>query len=232
MKTKLAILVSLGLLLLLGISVVMADDGGYPWKDHASPYDFLFGNMIDSHQQTRVNQQEKLRGFIYIHYTGEFTEDGYPIAQKAHCDREACDIGWSVRGVEMEAELVCLSPRTWLVDPDALPRQRGFTHFHWLGDPYSPHGQGDPEAGLIVGETYEGYLMRRMARNTFWWTGSEKSSNPGHLVTPGLDPHSNIVFPGDEVQCNAHGGHDDGGGGCDDGDDHDECGGGHGITDQ
>ncbi len=98
MKTKLAILVSLSLLVLLGVSAVMADDGGYPWKDHASPYDFLFGNMIDSHQQSRVNPKGKLRGFIYIHYTGEFTEDGYPIAQKAHCDREACDIGWSCQG--------------------------------------------------------------------------------------------------------------------------------------
>lgn len=229
MKTKVAIVVTLLLLMLAGGSVVLAEDGGYPWQDHAPPYDFLFGNMIDSHQQSRINPLGALRGMIYIHYTGEFTDEGYPIARKAHCNREECDVGWSVKGLELDAELVCLSPRTWLVDPAALPRQRGFTHFHWLGDPYSPHGQGDPEAGLIVGETYHGYLMRRVARDTFWWTGGEKSSNPGHLVTPGIDPHSNIVLPGEELNCSAHGGGHDDDGGCG-GDDHGSCEGGHGAA--
>ena len=53
----------------------------------------------------------------------------------------------------------------------------------------------------MVGVTYEGFLMKRSAVDTYWWTGSENSSNPGHLVLKGLDPHSNIVFPGDTVKC-------------------------------
>ena len=201
MKRKTAFVLS-GLLLLLLVSGVWAGDGGYPWQNHLPPYDFRFGNMIDSHQQTKVNKQEKLQGNIYIHYTGEVTEDGYPIARKAHCPTEYCSVGWRVKGTKIEAKLMCLAPRTWLVQPGDLPKEKGYSHFHWLGEPWSPNGQGhDGVGGLVVGDTYEGYLMKRTAVETFWWTGSEKSSNPGHLVVKGLDPHSNIVLPGDFVKC-------------------------------
>ena len=208
MKTKSAFLLSCLLLLLVSVSGVMAaDKKGYPWQNHLPPYDFKFGNMIDSHQQTKVNVKDKLQGYIYIHYTGELTEDGYPIARKAHCPTEDCDVGWRVKGEKMEATLVCLAPRTWLVESEFLLKERVYSHFHWLGEPWSPHGRGhDGVGGLVVGETYVGFLMKRTAVDTFWWTGSQNSSNPGHLVLKGLDPHSNIVFPGDTVKCGGEGG--------------------------
>lgn len=53
---------------------------GYAWKDHAAPYDFLFGNEIDTHQQTRLASDHSLAGFLYVHYTGERTSDGLAIA--------------------------------------------------------------------------------------------------------------------------------------------------------
>lgn len=232
MKARVAIFIGCLLLLVVGISSVMAAEGEYPWQNHAPPYDFLFGNMIDSHQQTRLSKKDTIKGFIYIHYTGEYTEEGYPIAQKAQCPKEPCNVGWSVKGVKIDATLVCLNPRTWLVDAGDLPREKGYTHFHWLGPPHSPHGHGPGEIteGLIVGQTYPGYLMKRVATSAFWWTGGENSSNPGHLVSVGLDPHSNITLV-PNVQCGGHddGGHDgsDDGGGC--GEDHAGGCGGHSI---
>lgn len=57
-----------------------ANAAGYPWKNHAAPYDFLFGNDIDGHQQTRLQQDGSLVGFLYIKFTGVITSDGYPVA--------------------------------------------------------------------------------------------------------------------------------------------------------
>lgn len=45
--------------------------GGYPWKDHARSYDFLFGNSIDTHQQSRVQANGDLFGFPYFRHFGE-----------------------------------------------------------------------------------------------------------------------------------------------------------------
>ena len=53
---------------------------GYPWKNHAAPYNFLFGNDIDTHQQTRLEKSGSLSGFFYIKFTGIDTSDGYPVA--------------------------------------------------------------------------------------------------------------------------------------------------------
>ena len=48
---------------------VGAQAAGYPWKDHAAPYVFVFGNEIDTHQQTRKTQAGGLSGFLYVQYT-------------------------------------------------------------------------------------------------------------------------------------------------------------------
>jgi hypothetical protein len=42
-------------LLLSGSGVAAAADL-YPWRNHAAPFNFLFGNEIDTHQQTRQTQ--------------------------------------------------------------------------------------------------------------------------------------------------------------------------------
>ena len=41
---------------------VGAQAAGYPWKDHAAPYAFVFANEIDTHQQTRETQAGGLSG--------------------------------------------------------------------------------------------------------------------------------------------------------------------------
>jgi hypothetical protein len=38
---------------------------GHAWRDHAAPFDFEFGNHIDTHQQSLV-RNDMLQGFFYI----------------------------------------------------------------------------------------------------------------------------------------------------------------------
>ena len=44
---------------------------GLPWLDQQYPYDFIFGNHIDTHQQTMVLPDGTLQWVLYIEFTGE-----------------------------------------------------------------------------------------------------------------------------------------------------------------
>ena len=61
-------------LCLMGAGSAVA--AGYPWKNHAGPYDFLFENDIDTHQQTRRTSSGDLFGFFYVKFSGDVTGDG------------------------------------------------------------------------------------------------------------------------------------------------------------
>jgi hypothetical protein len=71
----------------------------------------------------------------------------------------------------------------WYIDPADLPPQPGYSHFHWLNE--SPHA-----GGLVIGQTYDGYLLKLTARDTFSF-----EHHGGFLVTPGIDEvtHANVV---------------------------------------
>lgn len=173
-----------------------AQAAGYPWKDHARPFDFRFGNNIDTHQQTQVKSSGDLFGFLYITYTGEEI-DGIPVAE--HCDgstpADLCEVGWIIRGRYLGGAAAptfvyqANDHPTWLVESrNDIPQPGSFSHFHWLGDP--PGG-----GGLIQGERRDGYLLQLDAVDQFYFRhfGEEL------LVTPGTDiaTHVNIVgsFP-------------------------------------
>jgi hypothetical protein len=148
-------------------------DLDYPWRAHEAPFDNLFGNMIDGHQQTQLVKDGKLKGFIYVEYLpDEQRSDGLPVARKVNCASSNRTVGWVVKGIPISAQLVNKSPRIWLVNPAELPVEGGYTHFHWTGPPQKPHG-------LLVGNTYEGYLMKRIAPTPFFWLGGGGSSG-GH----------------------------------------------------
>jgi len=174
MKKTLFFITVLALLILLSASTVFAgnsDDEGYPWQDvRQAPFDFEFENMIDTHQQSMLlnkkdqSNEGRLQGFIYIHYTGEYTEEGIPIARKADCEIEECSVGWVIKGIPYEATLVNKGPRIWQIEPDGLSKEPGYTHFHWMGTPKKPHG-------LNIDQAYSGYLLKRVAVTTFYWLG-------------------------------------------------------------
>jgi len=165
----------------------------YPWRDHAFPFDFQFGNHIDTHQQTRELSNGDLFGFLYITFTGDFTEDGLPIAEHCHEDTppEECVSGWILRGKPGMATFVFFDGDhpIWLVATRAdIPQPGAFAHFHWLGEPETP-------AGLTIGDEYEGYFIELVAIKKFAF------SHAGQIipVSPGIDiaTHVNIVasFP-------------------------------------
>ena len=173
MVKKAIIIVTFLTVSLLGVGSVLAHS--YPWRDHASPFDFLFGNHIDMHQQSKILDNDELQGFFYIRFTGNFI-NGYPEA--VHGQET---VGWTLYGIPIKAKLVDLSPHpAWCVDPADLPQQAGYTHFHWLGSP-------EHDDDLVIGNMYDGYLMKLTARDTFIFEG--------FVVTRGIDTysHNNIV---------------------------------------
>jgi len=159
------------------------------WKDHAAPFDFFFGNHIDTHQQTRLNNDETVFGFLYITYTGEVNDEGVRVAE--HCDESTpaaeCVPGWTVRGVPGQAEFKfhTTDHPVWLVLSRAdIPQPGAYVHFHWLGSPNAPDG-------LAEGQTYEGYFLELQAIGSFVFLHGGQEIP----VRPGLDvsTHVNIL---------------------------------------
>lgn len=162
------------------IAAVNAFAVGLPWKDHDKPFDFVFDNHFDSHQQSKVHGDgETLTGFFYITYTGGTTDD---LPNARHGTETA---GWSLKGVPAYNAVVLdtsgLHP-IWCVDPNDVPSSPGYSHFHWFGEPQS-------HTGLSVGEMRDGYLLKLTAIDAFYF---EHGPFP---VTPGIDDvsHYNIV---------------------------------------
>jgi hypothetical protein len=217
MFKRISILLTVTLLLLLASTTVLADGSGYPWLEHAAPFDFKFNNLIDNHQQSKLVRRGMLQGFVYIQFTGEEI-DGVPVAVRADCDNPVldCRVGWKVEGIPAKAKLVNKGPRKWIITEQAqLHRATNYLHFHWTDGPPKP-------CGLTIEEqVYDGYLLKRTAITEFYWLGGNPSnSEGGRLVTPGMDLHSNIVtdWDGNGGSGGGSGSHDDGGcGGHDDG---------------
>ena len=89
----------------LFIFTVLMTPISYANDSHASPYDFVFGNHIDTHQETMLKDNGQLFGFLYIIFTGDVDENsGLPIARHPRglsddhdeqCGITAdCKIGW------------------------------------------------------------------------------------------------------------------------------------------
>lgn len=181
-------------LLIFGFaSVQTAEAFEYPWKDHAEPYDFLFGNHIDSHQQTRERKNGDLFGFLYITFIGE-EKNGIEIAE--HCDintpAEACKVGWFIYGKSGEATVVHHQEDhpIWLVKSrNDIPQPGPYSHFHWEEGP-------DKASGLVSGTSFYGYFLKLLAVKTFYF----RHGGEDILIRPGIDiaSHVNIVasFPG------------------------------------
>jgi hypothetical protein len=163
--------------LTLGASVSWAQ--GYPWKkNHASPYDFLFGNHIDTHQQTRVQQNGDLSGYLYIFFTGATSPEGLPVAE--HCGdttpANECVVGWILRGKPGNATFVFHGDDhpIWLVAGRSdIPQPGAYAHFHWLGDPL--------EAADLEERIYEGYFIELQAVKSFAFLHAEETI-PVHQV--------------------------------------------------
>jgi hypothetical protein len=159
---------------------------GLPWTNHAAPFDFLFGNHKDQHQQSKTvpasspdssigeasSGSSKLIGFLYIAYT-DSTGD-VPEAQHVACGAEVvCRVGWLMHGVNAQATLVTKGQGRpqYCVDATFQPLlDQGFTHFHWVKE----HG-----TCLREGEVNSGYLIRLTALDRFEFFHSGNEGNHG-----------------------------------------------------
>lgn len=135
----------------IGVALVFAlgASTGSARDFHAAPLDFLFGNHIDTHQETALTAHGELFGYFYIIFTGETDPaSGLPIARhprglsQDHDERCGisvdCKIGWIMRGQPGEAKFVYHSGvngddhPVWLVNRVDIPQPGHYSHFHWI----------------------------------------------------------------------------------------------------
>jgi hypothetical protein len=167
----------------------------YPWRNHAAPFGFVFGNDIDTHQQTRRTRDGSLFGFFYVRFTGVATRDRYAVATHVDCNANPdCTVGWTLAGKPLTATfLYQVEPDhpVFLVARPDIPQPGAFAHFHWLGSL--------PSSGAA-----SGYLLQLTAVDRFCFIhhGAEDATssascreNGGVNVDPGIDiaTHLNIV---------------------------------------
>ena len=178
------------------IGSTAATASGRPWKNHAAPFAFLFGNEIDTHQQTRQAPDGRLFGFFYIQFTGVVTQDRYPVAEHVDCNGAGadCTVGWTLDGKPATATFlyhVQHDHPVFLVNREDIPQPGAHGHFHWLGGAMQI-AQGD------------GYLLQLTAVDKFCFihhgaagatSGRTCRNNGGIKVDPGIDiaTHLNIV---------------------------------------
>ncbi len=168
-----------------------------PWRDHHWPFNFVFGNEIDGHQQTRQTRHGDLKGTLYVRYTGVVTSDHVPVATHVDCNSVSdCTVGWTIDGRPSKAKLVRQPMHDhpiFLLARSDIPQPGSYAHFHWTG-------AAMPMPYLSV----DGYLLELRAVKSFCFIhhGAEAatsaatcSDNGGVKVDRGVDiaTHLNIV---------------------------------------
>lgn len=172
------------------------------FRNHAPPLTFLFGNEIDTHQQTFRTRDGSLFGFLYVTFTGEVTPDGYPVAR--HCDAQTppqnCVAGWALRARPGSATFLYqnMDHPVWLTSRTEIPQPGAFAHFHWITsastDPRpvtDPGCEAQTDAELVPGAVCPGFFIQLVALSSFAFE-HEGQRIP---VDPGIDiaTHVNIV---------------------------------------
>ena len=167
----------------------------YPWRNHAAPFAFQFGNEIDSHQQTRQTRDGSLFGFFYIRFTGVVTRDRYGVATHVDCNAYPdCTVGWTLSGKPTQATYLYQVDHdhpVFLVARADIPQPGAHGHFHWLGQ-------------LAFSQAQPGYLLQLTSVDRFCFIHHGAASampdrtcrdNGGINVDPGSDvaTHLNIV---------------------------------------
>jgi hypothetical protein len=166
----------------------------YPWRNHDAPFGFVFGNAIDSHQQTRQARDGSLFGFFYVRFTGVVTKDRYPVATHVDCNVVPdCSVGWTLSGKPLRATFLYQAMHdhpTFLVNRQDIPQPGAHSHFHWLG-----------AVMPLPRQTLNGYLLQLTAVDSFCFVhhGAEAAAarntcreNGGINVDRGADIASHL----------------------------------------
>lgn len=202
---KLTLMLGAAALFLLGAAPATAANL-YPWNDHAAPYNFLFGNDFDSHQQTQQLANGSLSGYFYIIFTGVTTKDGYRVATHVDCNTTtSCTVGWTLSaqpGTGAFLYQLGTDHPLFLVNRQDIPEPGAYAHFHWLD-----YAGSMPPVGVSV----PGYFLQLTAVDTFCFIHDAATANSatkkytcrqngGIAVNTGIDiaTHVNIItsYPG------------------------------------
>lgn len=130
------------------------------WNNHAAPFTFLFGNHIDTHQETRLIHHRfargDLRGLFYVFDSGDILPDGTPVLK--HCTNAehyaaGCVAGWRISAKPCIAEVNGCEAMllyhfhdhpVWMLNPriddsgglrgsrEHIVQPGSYTHMHWL----------------------------------------------------------------------------------------------------
>ena len=177
------------------LSLVTSAAVAAEWRNHAAPFNFAFGNEIDSHQQTRQARDGSLFGFFYVRLTGVVTRDKYEVATHVDCNAYPdCTTGWTLSGKPAHGtylyEVGHDHPVFLVARPD-IPQPGAHAHFHWLSQ-------------LAYNQAVPGYLLELKAVDRFCFIhhGAAGATpdrtcreNGGVNVDQGIDiaTHLNIV---------------------------------------
>lgn len=178
---------------------------------HQPPFTFLFGNHIDTHQETRLNKDGTLRGQFYVYYTGAIDEvSGLPVArhprgpehdEECGVDPIDCVIGWELLATPAEAKFISHSGvhgddhPVWLIgNRSEIPQPGSFTHFHWITSASTderydtvPAPCDVAMAGMLEGTALTGELTLDDGVQLVTWEGVDVHVEDGaeNLVCPG-----------------------------------------------
>ena len=178
---------------------------------HAKPYTFLFGNHIDTHQETKLNNDGTLKGRFYIYFTGETDEStGLPVArhprgeghdEECGVDPIECVVGWEILAVPGEARFLSHSGvngndhPVWMVSSRSdIPQPGSYTHFHWItssstDERYAavPSACDVEMAGQLEGTVLTGDLILEEGSLEISWSGVDVHVEDGaeNTVCPG-----------------------------------------------
>ena len=178
MKRFGVLLVTIMAITVCGTAIGGDNDDIRLWQDHAPPFTFLFGNHIDTHQETRLRKSGRLSGFFYVYWTGEFTVDGQPIAK--HCTTPehyaaGCYPGWKIEAQPCIEEVNGCRAMflyhyhdhpVWMIGPQIdesgglrgtrsmIPQPGSYTHLHWLTEGAVHNGVVLPSSLEAVEEVF------------------------------------------------------------------------------
>lgn len=189
----------------VALALLSASQARADWlhfTDHAPPFTYRFGNDLDTHQQTRLDRDGRLRGFLFITYTGEVTPEGYPVAR--HCDASTpprrCIPGWILRGWPATATFLYqnMDHPVWLTSRSEIPQPGAPSHFHWITSAGTdrrpvtdPRCEATTDMELVPGAVCPGWFLELVAVSSFAF----EHEGQRILVNPGIDlaTHLNIV---------------------------------------
>jgi hypothetical protein len=210
-KTRVAMISAAGLAFSLLAAPVVGDEWEDEREDEASPFGFLFGNHIDTHQATKLGSDGELSGAFFIIFTGEVDPaSGLPVARhprgamhNEECGFDVdCVTGWRLRAKPGEAKFLFHSGvngndhPVWGVNRVDIPQPGSFTHFHWIGadstDPRAEAGDVPPAcdvdmAGELEGSVGEGTLVLDDGTTIVQWEDASVHLGDGaeDFVCPG-----------------------------------------------